>query len=225
MALLEQLNANPHGTGLAELCRSTGLGKSTAHGLLSTLVDLGYVSNVGSEYSPGARIRSLSPDRVDAAEAIRDLFAPALHAFNEICQRDSFLAIPSGTRSYLTLGALDSSGRAFSTHADIRRDAIRTSAIGKIFLAHDPAFIRRVRRNAPLERHLENELNNVCDFGYALDEGSSRQGLHCMAIPLRYQGAFVGALGISGYAADMESGWMKVKAKRALRELGAMVSL
>lgn len=225
MALLELLNANPAGTGLADLCKTAGLSKSTAHGLLSTLVDLGYASNEGNEYSPGARIRSLSPAQVDTADTVRALFAPALRAFNEICERDSFLAIPSGTRSYLTLESLDHLGRSLATDGDVRRDAIRTSAIGKVFLANDPAFIRRVRRNAPLDRQLEDELLRVNDAGFALDHGTSRQGLHCMAIPLRYQGTLVGALGISAVETAMDPRWMESKAKQALRQLGSMVSM
>ncbi|MGE8327723.1 IclR family transcriptional regulator [Pseudomonas urmiensis] len=225
MALLEQLNARPHGTALVDLCKSTGLSKSTAHGLLNTLVDLGYAVNAGSEYRPGARVRTLSPAEVDSAEVIRHLFAPALQAFNEICRRDSYLAIPSGTRSYLTLDGLDSRGMPVTAGTDPRRDAIRTSAIGKIFLANDQTFIRRVRRNAPLDQSLETELQHVNHSGFALDQGASRQGLYCLAIPLRHKGRLVGALGASGFAIDMDCAWMQMHAKRALREIGALVSL
>jgi IclR family acetate operon transcriptional repressor len=225
MALLELLNATPSGASLAELCKGTGLSKSTAHGLLHTLIDLGYASNTGSDYSPGTRMRSLCAAHADPADSIRTRFAPALEAFNEICQRDSYLAIPSGTRSYLALQGLDSQGRPIQTNPDTHRDTIRTSAIGKIFLAHDPTLVRRVRRNAPLERSLEQELGRVHDSGFAVDEGASHLGLHCMAIPLRYQGPVIGALAISGKATEMEPRWMNMMAKRALKELRSVISV
>ncbi|MBK4998974.1 helix-turn-helix domain-containing protein [Pseudomonas sp. S31] len=225
MALLEQLSTMPRGTGLATLCRNTGLSKSTAHGLLSTLVDLGYVSNEGNEYTSGSRIRSITTVHTDSADWVRELFTPALHAFNEICQRNSYLAIPSGTRSYLTLDSLDQQGSPLSDHVDARRDAVRTSAVGKIFLAHDRSFARRVRRNASLDHDLEHELMLVKESGFAFDISASRPGLHCMAIPLRHQGVLVGALGISGAEEDMEPRWMEVKARQAVRELASLVCM
>ncbi|EPK5281614.1 helix-turn-helix domain-containing protein [Pseudomonas aeruginosa] len=225
MALLELLNANPGGTVLANLCRTTGLSKSTAHGLLSTLVDLGYVSNEGNEYTPGSRIRLIATAHPDSADRVSELFTPALHAFNEICQRNSYLAIPSGTRSYLTLNSLDPQGSPLSDPVDARRDAVRTSAVGKIFLAHDRSFARRVRRNASIDRDLEHELMLVNESGFAFDIAASRPGLHCMAIPLRHRGVLVGALGMSGAEEDMEPRWMEMKARQAVRELYSLVCL
>lgn len=225
MALLEQLNAIPGGSGLAHLCQITGLSKSTAHGLLGTLVDLGYVLNEGNRYRIGPRTLHLAPTPGKTTDLIRELFTPALLAFNDICERNSHLTIPCGTRAYLTLEGLDPLGARISTSIDTRRDAIRTSAVGKIFLAHDLSFIRRVRRNAPLGHDLERELLHVSDSGYAFDRGDSRPGLHCMAIPLRHQGMLVGALSISGADEEMEPGWMEVKAREVQRELGSMVSL
>lgn len=88
MTLLEHLNANPSGMSLASLCQLCGLNKSTAHGLLNTLVDMGYVSNIDNQYLPGARTISLTPRKTLVDETIK-LFSPALHALNDICQQHS----------------------------------------------------------------------------------------------------------------------------------------
>lgn len=79
MSLLEHLNANPSGISLATLCQLCGLTKSTAYGLLKTLIDMGYVSNIDNQYLPGARTISLAKRQTLVDETIK-LFSPALHA-------------------------------------------------------------------------------------------------------------------------------------------------
>ena len=223
MGLLEQLRTFSDGASLADLCAANGLTKSTAHGLLSTLVELGYVAHHGARYSLGARALALSVPHNDATERIRELFTPALYAFNELCGSDCFLTVPGGTRSYLTLEALDANGRSFRIEEDSRRDAIRTSAVGKVFLAHDADLARRIRRNASLGPSLEAELVQVRDRGFAIDHQGSQPNLNCLAIPLRVKGRVVGALGTSGLADQLRPAVLQIKAKRALRQLYELV--
>lgn len=138
---------------------------------------------------------------------------------------NSYLAIPSGTRSFLILDSLDAHGRHSALRSDAQRDAVRTSAIGKIFMANDSTLVRQVRRNDPLSQSLENEIRLVGARGFALDQGESCVGMHCLAIPLRYKGAFVGALGISGSADEMSPTWMLSTIKSVLAKLGSATSL
>lgn len=205
MMLLEKLKMYPDGASLAELCTPNGLTKSTAHGLLNTLTDLGYVSHQGAKYSVGTRVHALASATNDPREEIHETFIPALRAFNELCELDCYLAIASGARTYLTLEAFDQHGRSIVPCIDSQRDAIRTSAIGKVFMAHDPALARTVRRNAPLERSVEDELVRISICGFALDSKASQAGLNCMAIPLRFKGKVVAALGASGESAHLHS--------------------
>jgi len=223
MSLLEQLKIFSDGASLADLCASNGLTKSTAHGLLDTLVELGYVSHHGARYSLGTRVWALAPTPNDAAQRIRESFIPALRAFNELCEADCFLTVPSGTRSYLTLEAMDANGAFFRPTDDTQRDALRTSAVGKIFLAHDSGLARRARRNAALDRTLEDELIQVRQNGFALDDQGSQTGLNCMAIPLRMRGQVVGALGTSGSAEQLRPALLQLKARQALRQLYDLV--
>lgn len=181
MGLLEQLRDLPQGA-------ANGLTKSTAHGLLNTLVELGYVTHQGNRYWLGNRVRVLAQSPHDPAERIRELFSPALHSFNELCEADCFLAVASGTRSYLTLEAVDRNGVAFEPTVDKQRDALCTSAVGKVLLAHDEQLARRIRRVGAMGRSLEGELTLVRNIGFAVDCQASLPGLNCMAIPLRLEG-------------------------------------
>ncbi|MFJ4145567.1 IclR family transcriptional regulator [Pseudomonas sp. NPDC089734] len=223
MALLELLKAYPQGARLTDLCVPNGLTKSTAHGLLDTLADMGYVTHQGSRYLLGSRIQTLAHAGHDRNERLRQLFTPALQAFNESCEANCFLAIPSGARTYLTLDALDAGGHPLTQQDDDQRDALRTSAVGKVFLAHDPMLARRVRRSAPLGKDLEHELLRINECGYALDIQASEPGLNCMAIPLRVKGKVVGALGTSGPADRLAPQVMQLMAKRAMRDLFELV--
>ena len=223
MGLLEQLRDLSQGARLADLCAANGLTKSTAHGLLSTLVELGYVTHRGNRYWLGNRVRSLAQSPHDPAQRIRELFSPALHAFNELCESDCFLAVASGTRSYLTLEAVDRDGVLFEPIIDNQRDALCTSAVGKVLLAHDEQLARRIRREGAIDRSLERDLELVRNVGFAVDHQASLPDLNCMAIPLRLQGQVVGALGTSGSASTLRPALLQLKAKQALRQLYDLV--
>ncbi|MCQ9425526.1 helix-turn-helix domain-containing protein [Pseudomonas sp. LJDD11] len=219
MSLLEQLKIKPQGARLQELCAATGLSCSTGHGLLDTLVELGYVNRCGTHYSLGLRMGALAESGTAPASRLRELFNPALRAFNELCEENCVLAVPGGTRNYLALAALDRHGRPLEWSADARRDRLTTSAVGKVFLANDPALLRRIRRKQALGPVLEQELAQIGKSGFALDLQNSEQGLHCMAIPLRLNGRLVGALGTGAPAGRLQSAVMSRLARRAMRDL------
>ena len=98
------------------------------------------------------------------------------------------MAMPSGTKTYLTLEALNANGNPFHVDADSRRDAIHTSAMGKILLTHDSHLLRRLRRNCLIDPQLEGELEQIRRDGFAIHRQGSVEGLNCMAIPLRVKG-------------------------------------
>lgn len=223
MGLLEQLKDFPDGVSLADLCAANGLTKSTTHGLLDTLVELGYVSHHCARYRLGTRVWGLAPTPIESVQRVRESFTPALQAFNELCEADCFLTVPGGTRSYLTLEAVDATGCRFRPQEDHQRDAILTSAVGKIFLAHDSALARRMRRGAYLDRPLEDELIQVRHQGFAIDHQGSKPGLNCMAIPLRIRGRVVGALGTSGDSEHLHAALLEIKARKSLSRLYELV--
>ena len=224
MFLLEMLKEHPQGASLAELCEPLHLSKSTAHGLLRTLADMGYVSQQGGLYISGLRAHTLAPQHHSPGTDLRQRFTPALRAFNELCGADCFLTVASGNRTYLTLAGLNRAGLPLVLPTDTQRDALRTSAAGKVLMANDPALARQVRRLAPLDRSLEQELLQIAERGFALDVQSALKDLNCMAIPLRHKGKVVGALGTSGAPNELDPASMQLMAKRALRELCTMVS-
>lgn len=226
MQLLDALRDLGGSARLTELAMQCGMGKSTAHHLLDTLVGTGHVARTGRQYCLGARLALLAGQPADGhTQRLQRAFAPALHAFSDMTGQNCFLAIAGGTRAYLTLAALDGQGQPLYLPRDECRDALLTSAVGKIFLAHDGQLLRRLRRSVALGAPLENELARVNAQGYALDIGASAPDLNCVALPLRVRGSVVAALSASGGAAQLGPRQMRAAAARAMRELFNVIKL
>lgn len=222
--LLETLAEHGGNARLSELAGACGLSKSTAHGMLDTLVALGYVSREGSRYTLGLRVQALAGPAEAPARRLREGFAPALAAFTELTGQRCVLAVPGGSRAYLTLDGLDGDGQRWLPPADAQRDALATSAVGQVFLAHDHNLLRRLRREAAQPLAVEPRLAQISRQGYALDLGASRQGLHCFALPLRVRGQVVAALGAQGSAQQLAPARLQRLARRAMRELFELIS-
>ena len=60
MAVLETLAAHGGEARLTTLSESLGLNKSTLHGLLRTLLELGYISRREQNYTLGLRLREIA---------------------------------------------------------------------------------------------------------------------------------------------------------------------
>ncbi|WP_205195231.1 MULTISPECIES: helix-turn-helix domain-containing protein [unclassified Burkholderia] len=223
MALLEALSAQGGSARLMEIAAATGLSKSTAHGVLDTLVEMGYVTRERHRYALGLRLAATVRPLLPQGARLREAFVPALRAFNALCGENCFLAVPCGTRAYLTLDALDGEGRALDQPVNERRDALTTSAIGKIFLAHTPALARRLRQAGALPAALDSELPTIGEQGFAFDLQASQARLNCFALPLRLRGRMVAALGASGPADRLDPSLMRHLARRSMRELFDLV--
>ncbi|AIN58913.1 IclR family transcriptional regulator [Pseudomonas soli] len=223
MRLLELLRAEGGRARLNDLAARSGLGKSTIHGLLDTLISLGYVTREQRFYALGLRLRQLAQPLNETEQRLRQAFTPALRAFAELCGENCFLAVPGGTRAYLTLAALDSRGLSLQQPLDSRRDGLATSAIGKVLLAHDRQLARQLFRTRAVPETLAQELHQVANQGFALDLAASRPDLHCFALPLRLRGQVVAALGAGGPAQRLQAPVMRRMATRAMRSLFDLV--
>lgn len=198
MELLSLLNDERDGARLADLADRAGLSRSTAHALLTTLSDLGYVERDALRYTTGMRLANVGRPPMEAIGHLQERFAPALEAFWELCKEDCFLSIASGTHTYLIVDGVSRQGARSLPAGDPNRDALVTSAAGKIFLAHDDRLRRRVVRQRQLLPGLRADLERVRTVGYALDVESSRPGLNCVALPLRVRGKVVATISASG---------------------------
>lgn len=225
MALLETIAAAGGEARLVDLAARLGLHKSTLHGLLNTLSEMGYVARRGTRYALGLRLREIAQPLADADSALRMTFTPALRALAERSGETCYLAVPCGTREYLYIDAVEGAGSLRVASPRGRREGLVTSAIGKIFLAHDPDLVRRLRRSGAMPASLENEIKAIADRGYALDLEEAEAGLNCLALPLRQRGLVVAALGVAGPARRLSQPMLVRMATAAMQEMFDVIKL
>ncbi len=225
MLLLEAIAAAGGEARLADLADQLNLHKSTLHGLLNTLAAMGYVSRQGVRYALGLRLRGIAQPLADADAALRSAFAPALNAIAERSDETCYLAVPCGTREYLYIDALEGNGSLRAASPRGRREGLTTSAIGKVFLAHDPLLVRSLRRASLMPPGLEQELTGIVEQGYALDLEEAEPGLNCLALPLRRQGRVVAALGVAGPSWRLRKAALRRLANAVLNEMFDIIKL
>lgn len=223
MRLLETIGDFGGTATLSQLSAAIGLTKSTVHGVLNTLVDLGYVTRDGTRYVLGNRLEVTARPIQSKSQQLRRSFAPALRAFNELCGENCFLAVPGGTRTFLTLDSIDREGLPLSLPVDSRRDALTTSAAEKILLANDPELTARLNTRYRISPEFQRELSCIGARRYAVDIKASQNDLNCVALPLRLQGRVVAALSAAGPASRLNPDFMRRLARRSMQQLLTLV--
>jgi DNA-binding IclR family transcriptional regulator len=219
MMLLEAIAASGGEARLVDLTAQLELPKGTLHGLLNTLATMGYISRHGTRYVLGLRLRDIAQPLADADGVLRATFAPVLQALANRSGETCYLAVPCGTREYLYIDAQEGRQSLRMASPRGRREGLTTSAIGRVFLAHDSSLVRVLRRAGQISSTLSKELEFVFDQGFSLDLEEAEAGLNCLALPLRQRGRVVAALGVAGPASRLPSSTLRRLATTTLREM------
>lgn len=206
---LEALAAND--LSASDLARLLHINRSTALRLLGDLEATGYIArdpiskhyrNVSSRFLTLAA--SSASDRADWSEMINPILADLRDEFGEA----SILGVPAnGTMVYLAFFP--------SVHLVAVRERLGTtrpmhcSALGKAYLSALPESeldleLGRMSfrggaaaaSKGPIE--LRERLAHARETGYAMDRSETFEGASCVAVPVRINGALIGAMGLSG---------------------------
>ena len=207
-AILRALAAEAEPASLASVALAVDLPKPTVHGLLATLVDVGFVDRdpASGGYLLGAEMLTLGSERIDPNE----LRSRALNWTDALAAR---------TGEAVRLAAL-SEGSALVVHHVFRPDApgqtietgarlpLHATALGKVLLAFDPAAVRCLPpgelpsftvRTSPDRSTLLRQLADVRDGGWAAAVDEHLPGLAEVAAAVRDRsGAVVAAVGVAG---------------------------
>ncbi len=208
-AILRMLARGPGPLRLAEISSSLQLAKGTAHGLLRTLTEVGFVDQdrVSGRYSLGTGLAALGHGYLDG---------------NELRARSMNWADPLAARTgeAVRIGMLDGPAvlvvhyvfrpENAPQHADVgARLPAHATAIGKLLLAHHPGALALLRAHPPLtsftartltqDAELDAELAGVRVAGYAVEYGEHHTELAGIAAPVMgFGGETVGAVEIHG---------------------------
>jgi IclR family acetate operon transcriptional repressor len=154
--LLERIATQPEGARLSELADGAGLNRSTAHNLLASLEELGYISQdrKGAAYRLTGKLNRLLRPDAEEEHALRARIQPVLKSVSAVSGESAFLALVSG-KEYLCVDAVQSEQPLHLAVRPGERKPLITDALGHAVLAADADLARSVHAEDPdrWERH------------------------------------------------------------------------
>lgn len=210
LALLERLSGAPDGLSLTDLSYRLGMPAATVHRLLSTFEEFDFVEQDAEQ---GLWFVGLKAFTVGNAFVHRRDFVasarPHMHALVELCGET------------VNLGVIDDGEAVFISQVESRevmrmivrlgsRSPIHASGVGKALLANLPEQrVARILQRRGLQRYTErsidnpaqlrDELQQIRQLGYALDDEEHAVGLRCVAAAIFDEnGQALAAISLSG---------------------------
>jgi IclR family acetate operon transcriptional repressor len=208
---LELLSAVAHGEEmpLAQLAEATSLAPSTAHRLLTTLVELGFLQqDTSRRYGPGQRLLGLVSAAERRVAALRAAALPHMTELVEACGETAHLTILDGREVVFVDQVLGPGTIRMEVKVGTRMDAHVTAA-GKALLAwQSDAYVgslleQDLQRFTPQTitdpDDVRRELMQVRRRGWATESEEHEHGAACVAAPiLGTTGPPLASLSISG---------------------------
>jgi DNA-binding IclR family transcriptional regulator len=207
-AILRLLGAESEPVALSRVCEALGLAKGTAHGLLQTLVRVGFAEQApnSARYRIAPALFRLGTSRID----LNELRSRAINWTDALAARSGEATQVAAFRD----------GHVVIVHHVFRSDAtghapangsqapLHASALGKILLAYDPGAYRSIEaitldsltfHTITDKTQLDRELARVRDEGWAVDVEECGPELAGIAAPIRDKdGLVVAAVGVAG---------------------------
>lgn len=235
MKLLDVLAQSPNAVSLKVLAASTELHPSTAHRILTAMINDNMVERVDQgSYRLGMRllelgnlVKSRISVREHALPLMRELHGETNEAVNLSVRRDDEIV-------YIERS---SSGRQLMRVVNIigERAPLHITAVGKLFLLEDgpeglKAYAERTKMPAPTRNSLaslsglEKEIAKVKREGVAFDNEEAELGVRCIGAGIRDDtGALIAGLSVSAPAERLKPQWaalVKETADRISRAIG-----
>lgn len=198
---------------LAEICRRTGLAKTTAHRLLGELEALGAVERTAGGVRLGLRLFELG-QLVPRQRDLLDVSAPFLADLREATHQTVHLAVVAGTEVVYVQKLTGHRGPDIPSRLGGRMPCYCT-AVGKALLAFgspeltervlSSRLTRRTPRTLVAPGLIRAELATIRRRGVAEEHEESAPGIACVAAPiLDADAAAVAAISISGWAGRLD---------------------
>jgi DNA-binding IclR family transcriptional regulator len=209
LALVEQLMEDGP-CGVTDLSNELSMGKSAVHNHLTTLRKHGYVLKDDDEYQIGLKFLEIG-GRVRKSMEFYQVAEPEVKSLAaETGELANLLVEEQGMGVYL-IRAKGDEAVDLDTYAGLRTH-LHTTALGKAILAHLPTSrVEEIVEHRGLERatpdsigtreELFEELDEIRERGYAVDDGERLAGLRCLAAPVKASsGEVLGAISVSAPA-------------------------
>ena len=181
--------------GIAELSRKLGLHKTTIFRLVSTLVELGFLSQAGDrKYHLSPKVLGLGHSYLQGLD-LRNLAQPLLRALQEKCGETVNMAILDGSELVYIERLKTSQIVNINLHVGSRLPLYNTS-MGRVLIASQPPewvddYIRSQAEKCPHLDYfrrggdkLKRILAMTVEKGYAINDGDLVTGLRSIAAPV-----------------------------------------
>lgn len=206
-AILRVLADSPEPLGVGQVARALDLPKPTAHGLIRTLYDVGFV---GQDPSTSRYFQSgviAAPPVAHTASSVR---AQSLNYADSLAARSSetvHVAVLDGAEAVIAHHVFGPNASRDTVDVDARWPT-HASALGKVLLAFRPAAADAVlaeplssitHRTVRTATQLRRQLAAVRTSGWACDVGELWIDDAAIAAPIRARGGLViAAIGVTG---------------------------
>ncbi len=218
LKIISILAESRDGMGLTEIARKAGLSKSSAHRLLHTLTQAGFVTqnDDSSHYHLSLKLLWLASNLIDGL-GLDQLVRPLLEELAHTTRETVHMALLDGDAAvYVEKIDSPSSIRLYSRVG--KRVPLHCTSLGKAILAYLPeervnaivaveGLPRRTANTITKPKALSEHLAVIRSQGYALDEEEHEEGVRCIAAPLfDRQNHVVGAVSVTtiGFRVDRE---------------------
>jgi IclR family KDG regulon transcriptional repressor len=233
--LLDMLSTSSEPLGISEMARRLGLGKSTVHGLVTTLQTLGVVESAdgAKRYRIGRGLQAIAM-RSSGRQDVRAIARPFLERLAAETDLTSFLGVV-GADSVTILDLVH--GRpAMSVSAPVGSSIpLLAGAVGKAILAAWDAPRRaRFLAATPLPSFTAHSITDAADYANAVEAASVRgaaldvdeyvDGMRAAAAPVvGPDGLLAAVIWIAGFARNIDDALLESIAGavgRVAREIG-----
>ncbi|HEY0754760.1 MAG TPA: IclR family transcriptional regulator [Ktedonobacteraceae bacterium] len=214
--LLEYLARSTNWLGISELSSVTGLPVGTVHRLLATLVARGYVARDSHtrRYTLGPTLRMLANMNQQAPSWV-EIAEPFLRELMELSGETANLAVLEREQSVYVAQA--QSRRIVRMFTEVgNKVPLHNTGCGKVLLAyhfeHIPASVLAQMQAGGLTsmtitdpQQLQQELAEIRQRGYAVDNEEQEEGVRCLAVPVfGLQAKIIAAISVSGPASRLD---------------------
>jgi len=214
MEILAAFDGEHEDRGISEIAQATGLPKATAHRIMMTLLNGGFLERAGDgeRFRLGLRVVELGLGalrRLDVRRAAFPYMQQLVDRFQETCDLGIF------DRGWVLYVEVVHSQHSLTIAARIgRRLPAYCTASGRVFLAFLPPEVVEPLLSAPLAPcteqtitsidRLRQELEVTRQRGYALDDEEFEAGIRAVSAPVRdFDGNVIAALSMPGPANRM----------------------
>lgn len=207
--IIEVLSTEQDGLGVTTIANKVGLHKSTAHRLLTTLANRGYVAKTGEgNYKIGLKLIEAVSCYINSLELQTEARPYLMQLTGELGLTSHLGILDRDMVVYIEKMDVVSSIRMYS-QIGLRMHSY-CSSLGKCLLSNyskeelngimkDCSFIRFTNNTIGSMEELHKEINKVRKQGWAMDNEEYEIGHRCIGAPIYdYKGDIIAAISASG---------------------------